>query len=1008
MPVDHREIAFEAAIEDYLVNQVGEEERWLAGNPSDYDRAAGLDPKQLFAFIEDTQAKQWAKLVKLLGGSEAIARERFLKRVSSQIDSRGTLDVLRRGVKESGIEIKLAYFKPAHGITPELNERYRKNRLSLTRQLMYAEKGANDEGHELDLALFLNGIPVATSELKNELTQQTVEDAKRQYRDDRDPKELLFARRALVHFAVDPDLVFVTTRLAGKKTEFLPFNRGSESGGAGNPENPDGYKSSYLWEQVWQRDAWLDILARFVHVQTQEVTENGKRRNERTTIFPRFHQWDAVLKLAADARARGAGHNYLSEHSAGSGKSNTIGWTAHRLSTLYDEDDQKVFDQVIVITDRVVLDRQLQGTISQFEQTKGVVETIDDSKSSKDLAKALRSGTAQIIVTTLQKFPFVLEQLEGIKDRTYAIIPDEAHSSQTGEAAAALKSALGTGAKLDDDEEIDAEDAVAAAVAARGPQPNLSFFAFTATPKAKTLELFGTRGSDGHYHPFHLYSMRQAIEEGFILDVLTNYTTYQTFWRVGKKASEDPEVVKSEAASAIARFASLHPENLAQHVEVIVEHFRQKTAKKIGGKAKAMVVTSSRKHAVRYKQALDKYISEKGYGDVKALVAFSGKVSDDGVEYTEAQMNGFPESQLPEKFKGPEYGLLVVAEKYQTGFDQPLLHTMYVDKKLEGVKAVQTLSRLNRIHPGKDDTFVLDFRNSVETIQEAFEPYYEATFAEETDPNILTDSGDALLDHDVIREDDVDELAAVFFKPAHLHTKSDHAQLYAKLAPAKVRFKALQSDDEREEFRDALKRYVRLYSFLSQIVPHLEARSEKLFVYGRYLLTYLPREEGDGGLDLGEEELVLTHLRIIKTGEHNIGLMADEEPLFAIGGDGTGRDEDKPRGRLSEVIQTINERFGIDLTDADQLYFEQIGETLAQDKELQEQAAANELETFKYGFEQKFEAAVIDRQEANEELFRKLIDNEDFRDVVSDFLLKQVYERLVAEATALAAERPAS
>jgi type I restriction enzyme, R subunit len=993
MAVDHKEIALEAAIEDVLLSPAG---GWLKGAPHDYDPAVGLDTNQLFAFVADTQAEQWAKLVKLLGGDEVSAREKFARRVGEQIDARGTVDVLRRGVKEHGIQIDLAYFKPAHGLTPELMERYAKNRLSVTRQLMYSAK--TDD--ELDLGLFANGVPVATGELKNQLTGQDVEDAIKQYREDRDQKELLFARRALAHFAVDPDLVFLTTKLEGKKTDFLPFNRGSEDHGKGNPENPNGYKTSYLWERVWQRDAWLDILHRFVHLETRQ-SENGKA--ERTIVFPRYHQWDAVLKLAGDAQASGAGKSYLAEHSAGSGKSKTISWLSHRLSTLYDADDERIFDQVIIITDRVVLDRQLRDDVAQFEAKKGVVEKIEHG--SKQLAQVLAAGTAPIVVTTLQKFPFaqvlevLIEKAAELKGRRYAVIVDEAHSSQTGDAAASVKAVLGSGSAHADEEDaeegVDVEDQVVAALTARGAQPNLSFFAFTATPKAKTLELFGTPGVDGRPEAVHLYSMRQAIEEGFILDVLENYTTYTTFWKVAKNLDDDPEVVKPEAAAAIARFVSLHPTNIAQKVEIMVEHFASTSATKIGGRAKAMVVTQSRLHAVRYKLAIDRYLVDRGY-PFTALVAFSDSVHDvkTGLDYTESQMNGFAESQTAEKFKADASRFLIVAEKYQTGFDQPLLHTMYVDKKLEGVRAVQTLSRLNRIYPagGKEDTFVLDFRNTAEEMQESFSDYYVTTIAEPTDPNVLFDAEAKLLESDVIRDEDVDAFAATFFKSKGQQSKNDNALLYAHLAPAKARLAALD-EDEQEEFRKTLARFVRVYAFLSQIVPYLEGKSERLYVYARFLAKYVRRTE-DGGLDLGEDEVTLTHLRQVKTGEHKVKLGPADEPLASFTGDGTGEKYEPETGKLSEIIDVLNERFGLTLTEADELYFEQIEETLIKSGELKAQAQANEIDNFRFPFEQKFDAAVVDRQEANEELFKKMLEDTEFRDAVKEVLLKKVYGRL--------------
>ncbi len=619
----------------------------------DFDPTLGLDTAELFAFIAATQSRQWEALAQAHGGDEALARQKFVSRLAQQLDERGTVDVIRHGVRDQNVEIRLSYRKPAFGLAPELVAHYDANRLTVTRQLPYDP----DLNKTLDLCLLLNGIPVATAELKNHLTGQNIEHAISQYRKDRDPKNVTLARRALVHFALDPDSVAMTTKLEGESTRFLPFNLGHNLG-RGNPPNPSGHKTSYLWERVWVKDAWLDLLHRFIHVERPEKGSLAARRAAETVIFPRYHQWDAVTKLEDDAAANGAGHSYLIQHSAGSGKSNTIAWTAHRLSTLHGAEDRKVFDKVVVITDRVILDRQLQDTIFQFEHARGVVVKID--KDSSQLAEALEGEQARIIITTLQKFPFVIDKMGEKKARNYAVVIDEAHSSQTGEAAKDLRIALGAG----EEQELtaaEAEDAglLAAAIdpveemlarsagARGGHQSNLSYFAFTATPKGRTLEMFGRLNPQtGKHEPFHLYSMRQAIEEGFIMDVLANYTTYQTFWKIEKQTEDDPEYDAKKARRAIARFVSLHPYHLAQKAEIIVEHFRHHTAKEMGGLAKAMVVTSSRLHAVRYKQHIDKYIDAGGYGEIKTLVAFSGKIDDgSGMALTETNMNGFPESR---------------------------------------------------------------------------------------------------------------------------------------------------------------------------------------------------------------------------------------------------------------------------------------------------------------------------------------------------------------------------
>src|SRR5664280_447701 len=601
------------------------------GVRQEFDAQLGFDTTELFAFIELTQGTEWAKLVKAHGGAEDRARQRFTRRLAQQIDERGTVDVLRHGVRDQNVEIRLSYRKPAFGVAPELVAHYNANRLTVTRQLLFDP----ESNKTLDLCLFVNGIPVATAELKNHLTGQNIEHAIEQYRTERDPRIVTLGRRALVHFAVDPDAVAMTTKLAGKSTRFLPFNLGHNLG-KGNPLNPAGHKTSYLWERVWARDAWLDILHRFIHVDMPDKGSVAARRTKDVVIFPRFHQWDAVLKLEADAGANGAGHSYLIQHSAGSGKSNTIAWMAHRLSTLHTQDDRKVFDKVVVITDRVILDRQLQDTIYQFEHARGLVVKID--KDSAQLAEALAGEQARIIITTLQKFPFVLKRIGDLPARNYAVVIDEAHSSQSGEAAKDLRLALGAGEELEltaaeaEDAGLLAsaidpvEEALARSVGARsGRQPNLSYFAFTATPKGRTLEMFGRLNpATNVYEPFHLYSMRQAIEEGFIMDVLANYTTYETFWKIEKATLEDPEYDARKARRAIARFVSLHPYHLAQKAEIIVEHFRQHTAKDIGGLAKAMVVTSSRLHAVRYKQNIDRYIKAQGYTEIRTLDAFSG------------------------------------------------------------------------------------------------------------------------------------------------------------------------------------------------------------------------------------------------------------------------------------------------------------------------------------------------------------------------------------------------
>mgnify|MGYP000998542702 CR=1 FL=1 len=733
-PVELSEKGFEEYVEEHLLN-----DGYIKGNPADFSKEYAIDTEILFEFLEDTQPKKVQRLKEIYKDQY---RSKVLNRLDTELKKRGIIDVLRHGIKDYGTYIDLVYFKPASELNIELFELYQKNRISVIRQVRYSLRNNNS----VDMLICVNGLPVVVMELKNPFTGQTYEDAIMQYKKDRNPYELLFQfkKRTIVFFAVDTSEVYMTTKLDGDKTSFLPFNKG-DRGGKGNPSNPNGLKTAYLWEEILEKDSLLDILKRFVFIESEErkdVDGNTYLAYEKV-IFPRYHQLDAVRRLEANAKEKGVGTNYLIQHSAGSGKTNSISWLAHRLANLHDEKNDAVFDSVIVVTDRRALDQQLQDRIYQLEHKHGVVEKID--KDSNQLADSIKGGT-RIIISTLQKFPFIIEKVGELKERKYAVIIDEAHSSTAGESMASLREVLSANTldeaiKLDEEnQDYDPEEEILKVIKKRGEQPNISFFAFTATPKAKTLEMFGTTGESGLPYPFHLYSMRQAIEEGFILDVLQNYVTYETYFKLAKRIEDDPCFERAKATKALTRYVSLHPHNIAQKTEIIVEHFINVTRHKIGGRAKAMVVTSSRLHAVRYKHAFDEYIKKKGYKDIKTLIAFSGTVEDHGLEYTESGMNRFKESEFPEQFATDEYQVLLVAEKYQTGFDQPLLHTMYVDKKLSGVKAVQTLSRLNRTCAGKEDTFVLDFVNKAEEIQYAFRPYYQATILKEaTEPNLLYD-----------------------------------------------------------------------------------------------------------------------------------------------------------------------------------------------------------------------------------------------------------------------------
>ena len=996
-----REKAFETVLETHLLQN-----GYVPVAREGFDRERAIFPDTVLAFIRETQPKEWAKLEALHGDKTG---EQILGDLCKWMDTYGALATLRHGFKCYGRRLRVAYFKAAHELNPDLEARYAANRLGITRQLHYSPRLENS----VDVTLSLNGIPVVTLELKNPLTGQRLEDARRQYQQDRDPREPIFEfkRRTLVHFAVDTESVLMTTRLAGKATHFLPFNKGCD-GAADNPPDPEGrtYRTGYLWEEVLQRDSLLDILARFIHLQIDEKRDDkGRKVKVETMIFPRYHQLDAVRMLVDATRKEGVGHNYLVEHSAGSGKSNTIGWLTHRLASLHDADNERVFDSVIVVTDRIVLDQQLQDTIYQFEHKRGVVQRID--KSSRQLAEALRNAVP-VIITTLQKFPFVSRQLlrmaeEGgttgtgvLPTRRCAVIVDEAHSSQGGETATDLKEVLG-GERLREEArkraaeegEEDMEE-LFRNMAKRGKQANLSFFAFTATPKHKTLVVFGRNGQ-----PVHRYTMRQAIEEEFILDVLKHYTTYATYFGLLKACEDDPNVERKKAAQALARFMKLHSYNIAQKTEVMVEHFQAVTRHKIGGKAKAMVVTGSRLEAVRYKQSFDRYIREKGYA-IKSLVAFSGKVVDDKYPdktYTEPGMNdGISEKELPEKFATQEYQVLLVAEKYQTGFDQPLLHTMFVDKRLAGMQAVQTLSRLNRVHPLKEDTFVLDFVNEREEIREAFKTYYEgAEMGEEVDPARMYAIQNELDASGIYLDEEVERFTAVYFKPKKRQSPADHQAMNAALDPAVSRFKAHRDDNEEEaeDWRGKVRAFLNLYGFLSQVIPYQDSELERLYVFLRHLAAKLPRRKS-GPAYRFDDEVQLEYYRLQKISEGSISLQDGEaRPLDGPTEVGSGLVRSQPVP-LSQLIDIVNERFGTDFNQSDQLFFDQIVEAAMTDQGLKQAAAVNPGDKFELVFKSLLENLFVERMDQNEEIFVRFMNDAPFQRVVTSWMSSEAYRRL--------------
>ncbi len=1017
----HSELAFETAIEAGLTSAGGYEKR----EATDYDEALALFPDDVTGFLQDSQPAKWSQLEALLGEK---TRATVLDSLSKELEIKGTLHVLRYGFKCYGKTFRLAHFRPNSGMNPEAAAAYALNRLTVTRQVAFTSVmkkagGLGQNQHRrciIDVTLSLNGLPVATAELKNPLTGQRATDAVKQYMQDRDERDLLFAfkKRALVHFAVDPDEVWMTTRLKGKDTVFLPFNRGYEHG-AGNPPVENNWKTHYLWDEVLEKNSLMDILQRFMHLEVKErqvKTDKGVRTiRKETMIFPRYHQLDAVRQLVGHARANGSGHNYLVQHSAGSGKSNSIAWLAHRLASLHDAGDQKVFHSVVVVTDRRVLDQQLQNTIYQFEHKTGVVEKIDEN--TQQLAQALSGGTP-IIITTLQKFPFISQALstlekkgEGVKISTagkrFAVIVDEAHSSQSGETATELRGMLNKdgieaaiAAQLSDEEDDALSDEAKAAILRdslkRARQPNLSFFAFTATPKFKTKALFDEPGPSGT-SPFHEYSMRQAIEEGFIMDVLQNYTTYKRFFGLIKQVENDPEVPRKKAAKALSRYLELHPVNIDQVVSVIVEHFRLYVMNEMGGRAKAMVVTGSRLAAVKYKLAFDRYIKDNGYGGIRSLVAFSGSVEDPddpGSAYTEVAMNdGLSESELPETFEREDYRVLLVADKYQTGFDQPLLQTMYVVKRLAGVQAVQTLSRLNRVAPGKARTFVLDFANEEDDIYQAFKPYYETTpIGENADPHQLSELQHKLLNWAIFSPADVDTFAEVWYRRKRDHSASDHRVMNAALDAVVDRF-CDQEEAEQEEIRGQLTAYRNLYAFLSQIIPYQDSELEKFYAFVRNLLSKLP-PPGDGQAFALDDEVALRYFRLQQMTEGSIDLGTGEAyPLKGPTDVGTSGVKEEAVA-LSSLVEKLNERFGTDFTEADQLFFDQISASAEEDEKIVEAAKANNLPNFSAFLERVLDQLFIDRMENNEEIFSRVMTDKEFRSAAHEHLAEEIFKRV--------------
>jgi type I restriction enzyme R subunit len=989
-PTTYKEADFEAHIADSLVRS-----GYRLLPPAAYDRDLVLLPDELIGFLRDTQPDEYEKLHQQYG---ADTDRNLCLRISREIAKHGTLEVLRKGVKDRGVKLRLVYFRPSSDLNPEHLARYRKNRFAVVRQLMYSKQTTD----ELDLALFVNGLPVVTAELKNSLTGQFVGNAVKQYRQDRDPKEPLFHfGRTLVHFAVGNEEAFFTTRLAGAKTRFFPFNRGTPEGGAGNPVNPTGHATAYLWEDVWRPDTLLDLLGNYLHRQTTTERiydpKEGEVVEKESTglIFPRYHQLDVVRKLVAAAAEEGAGHSYLVQHSAGSGKSNSIAWLSHQLRQLHRADGERLFDTIVVVTDRRILDQQLQGTIKQFEQTAGTVVPI--TQTSAQLRKALEQGK-DIVITTLQKFPVISEDMAKLEGRRFAVVIDEAHSSQSGESARALTKTLTAPleeAEGEDGEEPDLEDVVAAEVKARGKQEHISYFAFTATPKDKTLELFGRKSASGEFEPFHTYTMRQAIEEGFILDVLKNYTTFKRYFKLVKSAADDEEYEKTKAVRALTSYVDLTDHAIERKARICLEHFQNVTATAIQGRGRAMLVTRSRLHAVRYFLKLRALMKEQGlpYGP---LVAFSGTVRDpdSGAEYTENSLNQLPpKTSIQDAFKLPQYRILVVANKFQTGFDEPLLHTMYVDKKLGGVAAVQTLSRLNRTRRGKTETVALDFVNEAEAIQEAFQRYYQNTsLEEETDPNKLYDLTTRLSAFEVYTGQDVEEFAAVFFdeaKPDELQQPILDRVVHAWLG---------REEEEREDFRSTLQSFVRLYGYVAQLITFVDTELEKEYVFARNLNRKLPKREG-AGLPPGILDAVdLDSFRIQQTFEGEIELKKEDAHLPGVPTEAKTAVHEAEKAYLSDIISILNETYGLDLTEKDRVRMEEIVREVEADAGVRAvMTGNNSMSNKRHKVEKVIDERILDQVHHSIDLYKRLNDPQ-----VKQTLKDRLFEKLVQQFGRLA------
>ncbi len=926
----------------------------------DYNKASCLDPELTLKFIHDTQEKTWKKWQRIYGEK---SEQKFFFRLVSEIDRKGTIHVLRNGFKDASCNFKLFYPQPNNNKNPDSFMNFESNIFSVIDELEYQEK---DNGNRIDLVIFINGLPILTLELKDTFAQG-VENAIKQYKEDRDPREKIF-KRCFVHFAMSDEKIAMATKLEGRKTRFLPFNKGLE-----NPVVKGDYKTCYLYNDILQINKLSKLISNFIYIE--------KDKKKELPIFPRYHQLDCVNRVLGNTFP---GKNYLIEHSAGSGKTKTIAWLAHGLIKKFNSRDERVYDMVVVVSDRRVIDQQLQDQVKAIEKVKGIVEVIDDN--SDQLGEALKTGS-NIVVTTLHKFSYILEKTRDLPERKYAVIIDEAHSSQTGNMARNMKKVLSTNsleeAELLDDVDDDVEEEILREIESFRNLSNISFFAFTATPKSKTLEMFGTENEVGEYLPFHTYTMKQAIEEGFILDVLKHYLSYETYFKLIRTVEDDPEFEEQKAKRLLRNFVEKHPHAISKKTEIMLDHFMNSTRNKIKGKARAMVVTRSRLHAVLYKKEFDRAIKKNRY-PIKTLVAFTGTVKHDEKEYTENSMNDIPRTKSIENaFVEDPYKILIVANKYQTGFDQPLLHTMYVDKSLNGIAAVQTLSRANRIYENKNDTLILDFANQTDVIQKAFEPFYEVTYLKEaTDPHKLYELQDKLLDYHVFDEDDVDTFVNAYKKG------ENQQELHNILSPIVKEFKKSEKEDQ-VGFKKILRRYQNIYSFLSQLIPFSDVKLEKLYIFNKFLNKKLPTINDPLPFNV-LEDVDMDSYKIADNGESAIPLIGNGELQSAS--DGAANYVEDELEKLSQIIKDLNDAFSTDFTDDDKVFLERVRNNLLDNPELIEKMEHNSRENVEAVFDKYFNREMTGLLQSNMDLFKRVNDNDELRDKLRYALFDLIYE----------------